>query len=224
MIPPQTKSETANEEPPTSDYGLRNLISNVDAKEMYIDELKNTPLRCCCCNLWLVAHTLMILEILLRISSIACDLLNQEAEPHLQNAGVTVYLMIIIYCSVGMYGIRKCEPECIGAFIAPMIVGVSWFHMLAIGVCIIERKVIPIFVAIVVFSWIWYVPLIMIMWRVYKVARKYKYEAGHIELTILQMKVIFISNRINYDNICLLTCISFQSKSYINSFKTREND
>ena len=178
MIQPKTKSETVNEEPPTSDYGLRNLISKVDAKEMYIDELKNTRLTCCCCNLWLVAHSMMILEILLRSSDILMNLLNQEAEPHLQNAGITLDLMIILISAIGMYGIRKCEPECIGAFIAPMIVGPFWFHMLAIGICIIERKVIPILVGIMVFSWIWYVPLIMIMWRVYKVARKYKYEAG----------------------------------------------
>ena len=150
---------------------------NINYHDVFISKLKNrarTNSNCFCCNLWIAAHCWILVEFFGVFGEIFLLLAVASSTEH-------VFLSLIFgvirmsWAMVALYGLRTCQPECIGGFIAVMLTMAIQTVLFVITDAVIDGPGVlrGVTASATILYNVW---MVIVMYRVYKIARKCKYE------------------------------------------------
>ena len=136
MIHPQLETETA-----INPSELQEPCITRPRKVVFKAQLKSTTRRfgcCCCCNQWAAAHFFMVNDICWYFAEMVFNLVMWEELRDLGSV-ITKDLLLISCASIGILGLRRCEPEYIGIYLV-VTIGfygrqfAGWFfHIIVLG-------------------------------------------------------------------------------------------
>lgn len=128
----------------------------------------------CCCNLWIAAHCWTISEIMGVFFMMGSTFVVADTGEH-EALSVILGVIRISWASVGLYGLRHCQPECIGGYLAVILTMAIQTVLFALTDCVIDGPS-PMRGATGGLTILYNVWMVVVMYKVYKVARQCKYE------------------------------------------------
>ena len=155
--------------------------STADSRKEYVVEMRNTTRSgCCCCNLWIAANSWIFFSIFGPFLSIVLLLVRWEdhtwEDPDVTNMFISLDLFTICSALIGLYGLRKCEPECIGIFVFGCLSVALASFLELLGATIIHGF-LPMWAVLTTVCSPFIVWWTIVLLKAYKVARKHKFGA-----------------------------------------------